>query len=136
MLVPTTGTVLLAASAHEMPAGGGGGGGGVIDCQLMLIAASALVLTPLLAITLYVVVPAAAEPATQVLVALVHPTHAKLVGLPVQVAVNVMLDPTKGMVLPASNAHEMPEGGGAIACQLTLMAVGALALTPLLAVIE
>ncbi|TMH29839.1 MAG: hypothetical protein E6H66_19340 [Betaproteobacteria bacterium] len=125
MLEPTTGALLLAESAHDTP-------GGATPCQLTLTELGVLVPTPLLAVTEYVRAPATAAVVTHVLVELVQPTHAKLVGLPVHVAVNVMLVPMIGDMLLEPSEQETLEGG--VACQLTLIEVGELVLPPLLAV--
>jgi hypothetical protein len=58
-----------------------------------------------------------------------QPTQAKLVGLPVQVAVNVMLVPATGKALLVASVHDTPLGD----CQLMLNTAGALTVPPLLA---
>ncbi|TMH29841.1 MAG: hypothetical protein E6H66_19350 [Betaproteobacteria bacterium] len=53
--------------------------------------------------------PTVDEVVVQVLVELVQPTHAYLLGLPLHVAVNVMFDPTEGVKLVAPTMHDMSD---------------------------
>jgi hypothetical protein len=66
----------------------------------------------------------------QLLVEVEQPTQAKLVGLPVQVAVNVMLVPATGNALLVASVHDTPVD---VACQSMFKAVTTLVLLPLLA---